>query len=67
MLRKSHVEKPASAYLYTWDPGSQKWCINDVMQSEEAAREKGRLLWKGGAAGIRIDVIRTVVESLRFG
>lgn len=54
-----------SAHLYVWDPASDKWCVNDVLPSEEVAREKGRLLWRAGAAGIRVDVTRTVVETKR--
>ena len=54
-----------SAYLYTWDPQSRQWCFNDILGTEEQAKEKGRLLWRAGAAGIKIDVVKTVVENIR--
>ena len=54
-----------TAYLYVWDPVSRQWCFNDLLPTEEAAREKGRLLWRAGAQGIKIDVLMTVVENKR--
>lgn len=54
-----------AAYLYVYDPVSRQWCFNDLLPTEEAARDKGRLLWRSGAHGIKIDVIKTVVENIR--
>lgn len=54
-----------TAYLYVYDPVSRQWCFNDLLPTEEAARDKGRLLWRSGAHGIKIDVIKTVVENIR--
>lgn len=56
-----------TAWLYTFDKKSGQWCFNDLLPTEEAAREKGRLLWRAGAQGIKIDVIKTVVENVREG
>lgn len=54
-----------TAYVYTWDVMAQKWALNDVLDTEGAAKEKGRALWRAGAAGVKIDAIRTVVEEKR--
>lgn len=54
-----------TAYLYTWDPGERKWLFRGLLPTENAAREKGRLLWAAGAHGVKIDVIQTVVEEKR--
>lgn len=54
-----------TAFLYTWDPGSRRWCFNDILNTEDEARAKGRELWRQGVAGIKIDVTKTVVETLR--
>lgn len=54
-----------TAYLYIWDPEARQWCFNDILPTEEAARIKGRLLWREGAAGIKVDVLKTVIEEKR--
>jgi len=54
-----------SACLFVWDAGSKQWALRDIENTEAEAREKGRLLWRQGAAGIRIDVQKTVVEEIR--
>lgn len=54
-----------TAYLYTWDVEARQWCFNDILPTEEAAKTKGRLLWKSGVSGIKIDVLQTVVEQKR--
>lgn len=54
-----------TAYLYIWDPRARKWCVRGVFDTEAQARAEARLLWKAGAAGIKIDVTQTVVEELR--
>lgn len=55
----------ADAYLYTWHRDAQKWEFRAIHKSEADAREEGRLLWKAGAAGIKIDVLQTVVCEKR--
>jgi len=54
-----------SAYLYVWSKRDLKWCLFDILTTEQQAIDKGRLLWKSGATGIKIDVIQTVVEKRR--
>ncbi len=61
------MNAPASelCYVYTWHPGSGNWQFRDVVNGEEAAKEYGRLLWRAGAAGIKIDVTKTIVETTK--
>lgn len=54
-----------TAFLYIWSPGSRQWCARGVFDTEGQARVEARLLWKAGAHGVKIDVIKTVVEELR--
>jgi len=54
-----------SAYIYTWDPVFKKWCFSKTEPTEDAAKIHARILWKNGAAGIKIDVVTTVVEEKR--
>lgn len=52
-------------YVYTWCPVNQRWLLAGCRDTEDVAKEFGRELWRGGAAGIRIDALRTIVENLR--
>jgi len=53
------------AYIYVWSEKHQCWCFNDIASNEDQAKEKGRLLWKSGVAGVRIDITKTVVDQRR--
>lgn len=53
------------AYLYTWSPVDGKWVFNDICDTVDLAKEKGRKLWREGAAGIKIDELVTKVETVR--
>lgn len=51
------------AYLYYRITGSD-WTIFDIFDTEDEARQAGRKLWKT-VSGIRIDVLKTVVEEIK--
>lgn len=56
-----------------WDPGLRAWVLFASDDDEELAKRKGRVAWKRGAAGIKIDHYpggrvsdkRTIVEERR--
>lgn len=54
-----------TAFVYVWNRQDQRWLFADMRNTEDEAKQLGRDLWKSGVAGIKIDVINTVVEEKR--
>lgn len=60
-------------FIREWDTGFRAWVLFDFADDEELAKRKGRVAWRRGAAGIKIDhyppgpvrLKRTIVESMR--
>lgn len=52
-------------YVYTWDTDAQQWLFVDCRESEEEAKILGRILWRAGAKGVKIDALVTVVCNKR--